>query len=116
MGAGDDPDEYDPEEDFESRPTRLDEIPPLPEAVPEAITPRPEITGRHPTLQGYVDREVEIARARADQIEYDMMALKLAMMAAGVSHFIAEAEIDKLRRWAAVPENDRLIRASMKRA
>jgi uncharacterized protein YwlG (UPF0340 family) len=110
MAGPDDPDEW----DFEGEDTRLDEL----DAIPEAIDRTRDSTGKYLTLQGQqmVDREVELARARADQIEYDMMALKLAMMEGGTHPAIAEAQVDKLRRWAAVPANDHLIRVMLKRA
>lgn len=111
MAAGD-PD--DPE-DFDERATSVD-MPVLEEGVPEPTTPRPETTGRHSTLQGYVDREVEIAQARLEERAYMLMAIRLMMMEVGVHVVTADNEIGKIERWVAIPENDYLVRVALRRA
>ncbi len=111
MAAGDE----DPPDAFEDEDTHLDRLP-LEEGVPEEITPKPDTTGRHQTLKGYVDRELEIAQARVEERAYVLMAIKLMMMEVNVHVLAADAEIAKIERWVAIPENDHLVRVALKRA
>lgn len=109
----DDWDSFEDRATVSDRPTIADDAQ---QAIPEATTPRPDVTDRHRTLQGYVDREVEIAQARAEERAYVLMAIKLMMMQVKVHVLAADAEIAKIERWCAVPENDHLVRVALRRA
>ena len=87
---------------------------PLPETTP-TVRP-PETTGRHKTLQGYVDQEVAVARARLDERQFMLMGLVLSQMSNGVHPDVARTIAIKFDMWLAEPDNARLIRAALKDA
>lgn len=108
--GGPDQDDDDPAAGFDDRATEVDKL----DAVPEVVN---DTTGKYPTLQGQevVQREVEIARARAEQMEYDLTALKLWLMSTGRHPDVAQALVERFAMWAHDDENDRVVRAAMRR-
>lgn len=87
---------------------------PLPETTPQARPP--ETTGRHKTLQGYVDQEVAVARARLDERRFLVMGLMLWQMENGAHPDVARTLTIKFEMWMTDPTNARLIRAALEDA
>lgn len=106
--AGED-DDWDREFEAEEAPTRVDQAP-VPEAIPETAT-----TGRYRTLHGFeVAAAVEVAegRARLEERERVLQALRLAMIQGGSHPDAARLQVDRLRAWMAQPENEELVRVA----
>lgn len=100
----------------------------VPELAPAADT------SKHRTLQGYVDEEIRVARARIEEAQrqprldaqqeavrlarlderrFWLTAFTLFQMAHKVHVLAAQEVTTKVERWASEPENARLIRVTM---
>lgn len=85
------------------------------QAVPEATPPArgPDTTGRHRTLQGYVDQEIAVARARLDERRFLLKAFALWQMERGTHPEMAHQLAARFEIWMGEGDNARLVRVAL---
>ena len=96
--------------DFDDERTKLDTIPPIPEAVPEKAS-----TGKYRTLTGFekaAAREISGARDRLYGRDEVFTAYRLWLMSVGSHPDAAGARMQSFRAW--MNRNEELVAAAMK--